>query len=120
VPGSVAAKIHAHAEDAAAQPQPKDIKREANERKNAAIKARIDAHKTAAVEGAGVAESADPKEKTPPAAAASVPSKEPAKPAGAKDASASSEESSATTTAEETPAEKAERERRYDVKNIRD
>jgi hypothetical protein len=127
VPGSVAAKIHAHAEDAAAQPQPKDIKREANERKNAAIKARIDAHKTAAVEGAGVAESEGPKagEKSPagatraPTTSGKSSDKTPASDASqATDAASPSSEPDTQTS--ETAAEKAERERRYDVKSIRD
>ncbi len=125
MPGSVAAKIHAHAEDAAAQPQPKDVKREANERKNAAIKARIDAHKTAAVEGAGVAESADPKASVRTATKTiqtkeSSPVTSPSETVSTGQKESASIEAGASGTGDETPAEKAEREKRYDVKSIRD
>jgi hypothetical protein len=120
VPGSVAAKVHAHAEDAAAQPMPRDVKKEANDRKNAAIAARIKGHERAQVEDAEVAtESEAPKASStktastngsPPTTTKGAPSKEPE----------SGEKSGDSSESSETAEQAAAREKRYDVKSIRD
>jgi hypothetical protein len=119
-PGSVAARIHAHAEDAANQPQPVDIKREANKRKNEAITARLDAHRKGQVEGAEVAtESEAPKEKPSSSKGASAESSSKANGTadrGSAESGTKTEPEASGETAEQT----AERERRYDVKSIRD
>lgn len=93
-----------------------DVKREANVRKNAAIAARIDAHKRVEVEGAEVATESEAPKAAP-------------KPSSLKGASAGSS-STADGKAEggsggsdangETAEQTAARERRYDVKSIRD